>query len=206
MGFKDIFSKAKTKLNEAVEKGNKELAKFQNTKCVTIYDKPVLGGFVFIRAFYEGNKLLVPVTSFERGELKNKTIIGLDDDEEYYVITSISDEPLIKEVKNEEKTFTYECYEVTYAILNDEFTEEVDGLPFYELTKGQREILDAIRKEIDQKSLAMKGKKEFCLNLWQYFVECIEYRLRDHYIVFTFSRIANEYVSDFSSYLIKLFA
>lgn len=206
MGFKDFFSKAKTKLNETIEKGNKELARFQNTKCVTIYDKPVLGGFVFIRAFYEGNKLLIPVSSFERGELKINTIIGLDQDEEYYVIKEISEETILKEVKNENKSYEYECYEVSYDILNDVFTDEVDGLPCFELTKEQRNFLDALRKEIESNSLAMKGKKEFCLNLWQYFVECIEYRLKEHYVVFTFSRIANEYVKDFSSYIIKLFA
>ncbi len=206
MGFKDFVSKAKEKINGVLEKGNSELKKMQNTKYVTLYSRPVIGGFVNKKAFFEDDKLLFPTKDFDEESIAVNTIIGLDDDEEYYVITSLDKQITQKTITVEEKTYTYDCYVATYDILNDAFTNDVDGLPFYELTVEQEQILNDIREHIEQKGLAMKNKKDFCLNLWQFFVECIEYHQRDHYIVIAFSRIASEYVEDYSTYLIRLFA
>ncbi len=206
MSFKSIIDKAKNKFNEFIDKGNSELKKFQNTKDVILYSQPVLGGFVRKRAFYEDGKLLFPTNQFEKDEIICDTLIGLDDDKEYYVIRSLSPDPIIKEVKTLEKVFTYECYEATYEILNDSFTKDVDGLPFYELTVEKEKLLNDLRIEIENNPLALKEKKELCLELWKYFTECIQYNIKDHYVVIAFSRIAKEYVKDYSTYLIKLFA
>ncbi|MDE5715525.1 MAG: hypothetical protein K2I42_05265 [Anaeroplasmataceae bacterium] len=206
MGIKDVFSKAKTKVNEIVEKGNSSLTKLNNTKSVTFYSSPIVGGFIIKKAFYEEKKLLFPKENFNKNDIKKNAIIGLNDDLEYYVITWISEDTIIKEVEVNHKKYTYECYEVTYGILNDEFTNEVTGVPYTELTENQFEIMREIKTKIEAKSLAMKGKKEFCLNMWQYVIECIEYQLKDHYILICFAKIANEYIDDFSTYLIRLFA
>lgn len=206
MGFKDLLDKTKKKINETIEKSNMSLKKFQNTKVVTIYSKPILGGFETKRAFYEDGKLLFPIDDFEENLIQENTIIGLDEDQEYYVIKTVDHNPIKKSVQLEKDSFIYDCYEVSYDILNDAFTEDVDGLPFYELTVEQEQLLNEIRKKIENYNLAMKSKKELCLHLWELFVECIEYRKKDHYIVITFSRIASEYVDDYATYLIKLFA
>ena len=206
MGFKDLIDKTKKKLNETIEKSNMSIKKFQNTKLVTIYSKPVFGGFDTKRAFFEENKLLFPIEDFDDDLIQENTIIGLDEDQEYYVIQKIDKTIVQKIVQLEKDSFCYECYEVTYMILNDASTDDVDGLPFYELTVQQEELLNEIRKKIESYNLAMKSKKEFCLHLWELFVECIEYRKKDHYIVIAFSRIATEYVDDYATYLIKLFA
>ena len=206
MSFKSVLDKAKNKFNELVDRGNSELKKFQNTKEVILFSQPVLGGFTRKRAFYEEKKLLFPINQFDKDEIIIDTLIGLDEDKECYVITGLNEDPIIKEVKVEGKVFTYECYEATYEILNDAFTNDVDGLPFYELTVEQEKLLNALRIEIENNLLAMKEKKELCLELWKYFTECIQYHIKDHYVVIAFSRIAKEYVKDYPTYLIKLFA
>lgn len=206
MGFKDFVSKTKDKLNQVLEKGNSELKKILNTKFVTLYSHPVVGGFVTKKAFFEDQKLLFPVNDFDEEDIQINTIIGLDQDEEYYVITSLNKEIVQKTIVVDDKSFTYDCYEASYDILNDAFTNDVDGLPFHELSEKQEKVLNEIKEKIEQRSLAMKSKKDFCLNLWQFFVECIEYQKKDHYIVIAFSRIASEYVEDYSTYLIELFS
>ena len=206
MGLKNLFSKAKSKLNEAVEKGNSGLTKFSNTKNVTFYSSPVIGGFLIKKAFYEDDRLLFPKENFKPEDIKVHAIIGLNEDQEYYVITNVSETLVTKEVSTGGKTYTYSCYEVFYSILNDEFTNDVEGLPFYELTEKQHKALDQIKLKIEAKSLANPEKKEFVLNLWQYVTECIGYQLKEHYIMLCFAKIANEYVDDFSTYLIQLFA
>lgn len=205
MGFKDLVNKAKDKLQDAIEKGSSAISRLQNTKDVTVYSKPILGGFEKRKAFFENGKLLFPIENDDE-PLEVKTIIGLEDDDEYYVITSISTDLVDKTITKDDKAFSYECKEVFYEVLNDEFTNDVDGLPFYDLTEQQEDVLNNIKKLIEAKNLAMKEKKEFCLNMWQFFTECIQYRLKDHYVMITFARIANEYVDDFSTYLLKLFA
>lgn len=206
MGFKDVLNKAKTKINETIEKGNFQLKKIQNTKTVMIYSKPILGGFNTKKAFYEENTLLFPVEDFDEELIQDDTIIGLDEDAEYYVITKVDKEPVVKTITIDDKEFNYDCYTAHYEILNDAFARDVDGLPFYDLTAEQEKVLNTIKTKIEEHSLAIPEKKELCLHLWQLFVECIEYRKKDHYIVVTFSRIATEYVEDYSTYLIQLFA
>lgn len=205
MAIKDIFKKAKDKVNSVIEKGNSSLAKFNNTKFVKLYSMPIIGGFVCKRAFYEGDKLLFPTKSFIKEEVKVNTIIGLNEDSEYYVITKVNPEVVNKTIIDDDKEYTYECYEAEYGILNNVFTNEVDGLPFYDLTKEQEETLNEIRTLIESKQIIVKAKKDFCLNLWQYFTECIQYRLKNHYIMITFTKIASEYIEDFSTYLLRLF-
>lgn len=206
MGVKDVWSKAKEKAGKLIEKGNEELKKMTGTKAVVLYSKPVFGGFVSKRAFYEGDELWFPVADFDKEDIEANAIIGLDEDEEYYIISEITFDSVQKEIVKDDKVFSYECYVVKYQILNDYFTDEVEGLPFHDLTKQQSEILKEIRQKIENKSLAMKDKKEFCLNLWHFFQECIQYQLKAHPVVITFSRIASEYIDNYSDYLIKLFS
>ena len=206
MSIKNILSQAKNKLEKVIEKGSSEIRRFFNTKYIKIYSKPVLGGFKSEKAFVEDSKLFFPVSRFDKDDVQINTIIGIDNDEEYYVIKEISECTVVKEITIEDKKYEYECYEVNYNILNDEFTNDVDCLPFYDLTKEQNDILEKIREEINKRDLTVRDKKEFCLNLWNFFVECIQYRLKNHYIVIAFSRIASDYVEDYSTYLINLFS
>lgn len=207
MGLKELFSKAKDKVNQTIEKSNIEYKKNRHTQNIVIYSKPVFGGFVTKKAFLEEEqKLLFPIEDFDKDTIQEKTIIGVEDDLEYYVITEVGEDVIIKTVEEDGKTYSFDCYEVKYNILNDAFTEDVDGLPFYELTVEQEKLLNEIKIKIEANNLALKSKKEFCLHLWELFVECIEYQKKDHYIVIAFSRIATEYVEDYSTYLIQLFA
>ncbi|MDE6947421.1 MAG: hypothetical protein K2P14_09580 [Anaeroplasmataceae bacterium] len=206
MSFKDIWNRAKDKFNEVVEKGNKEIKKYQVTKKVSIYSLPILGGFVSAHAFLEQNKLYLLVNEVEEKEIKEEMIIGLSLDPELYVIKKMIKEEHKKEVKEENKTYSYNCYEAELVKLNDYFLEQTNQLPYKELTVHQVELLQTIHKTIEEKGLAVKDKKEVALKLWQYFTECISYGLKDHFIMHTFSKIANDYIEDFSSYLLKLFA
>lgn len=205
MKIKEFMNKAIDKVEAVFDKGNAEIKKVMNTKEVVFFSHPIFGGFVSKRAFYEDKKLLFPISNLSNIEISENSIIGLDNDEEYYVITNFSKEIVIKEYEMDEKTYCYECYAVEYDILNDHFTDDVQNLPFCELSEEQEEVLETIKKEILEYSLTLKSKKEFCLNLWSFFKECVQYRIKDHYIVVAFSRIANEYVEDYPALLLKLF-
>ena len=206
MGFKKLVNRAKTKIVEVIDKGNEEIKKIKNTKDVFFYASPVIAGFEAKRAFYEDDKLYFPVNEFDKDLICLEAIIGLDDDKEYYMIIDVSEDTIIKEVKDGDKVYSYECYEVDYDILNDVFGDAVNNLPYYDLNDKQKQLLQEIKEKLDSKSIALKGRKNVCLDLWQYFVECIQYRLTDYTVVITFSRVATQYIDDFSTYLIKLFA
>ena len=83
MGIKDVFSKAKTKVNEIVEKGNSSLTKLNNTKSVTFYSSPIVGGFIIKKAFYEEKKLLFPKENFNKNDIK-RAIKNNDRFKDYY--------------------------------------------------------------------------------------------------------------------------
>ena len=203
---KDIFKVVKDKTIDVIDKGNSELKKFTNTKEVAFISSPVIAGYETKKAFYEEGKLLFPVDQHEEELFEINGIIKLDDDENYYVIKNINLEPVTKTIYKDEKSFDYECYEVTYANLKDEFENDVKDFHLYALTIEQENILNEIRKQINEKTLAVKGKKSTCLDLWVYFVRCIQLHLKNHYTILTFSKLANEYVDNFPGYLINLFS
>ena len=126
--------------------------------------------------------------------------------EDIYVVTEIDEEEYTEELIKDGKTYTYPCHIVKYRPLNDVFTEQTMGMEYRELTEAQHETLNKIKKVIETKSLAVQVKKDVCLKLWQYFTECISYQLKDHYVMETFVKIADDYVDDFSALLLKLFA
>lgn len=206
MGFKDLFNQAKQKVKETIDKGNSEIKKSAATIKMSIYSKPALGGFGSARVFKGEDGLEMAVEDFKKDELALKTIFKLEDDENIYVVTEIESEEHIKELVVEDKTFTYPCYTVKYRPLNDVFTEETMSMPYQELTEVQHDLLEKMKKEIDGRPLVATEKKEAIEQLWQYFTECISYQLKDYFLTDTFVKIADDYVTDFSSYLLKLFA
>ena len=205
MGLKDLVNQAKKKVKETIDKGNYELKKHSAASKMLIYSRPVLGSFASKPVFKKDNFLELAVEDF-KNDISIKTIFKLEDDETIYVITEISEEEHIKELKVDEKTFEYPCYTVQYRPLSDVFTEETFGLPYQELSEVQHTTLEKIQKEIASRSLVASEKKEAISKLWQYFTECISYQLKDHYVMDAFVKIADDYVPDFSSYLLKLFA
>ena len=205
MGFKDLFNQAKQKVKETIDKGNHELKKHSATVKMSIYSKPVLGAFVSKQVFKEESSLLIAVEDIKEDVFLH-TIFKLEEDEEVYVVTGILEEEQTKEVVVNEKVFTYPCYTLQYRLLSDVFTEETFGLPYQELTEAKHDILNKMQAEIQGKSFAATEKKEAISKLWQYFTECITYQLKDHYVLDTFVKIADDYVTDFSSLLLKLFA
>lgn len=206
MGFKDLLNQAKQKVKETIDKGNSEIKKYSATIKMSIYSKPILGSFVSKKVFQGDNELEIATEDFKNDDIVLKTIFKLGEDETIYVVTEIDTEEHIKELVVEDKTFSYPCYTVKYRPLNDVFTEETMAMPYQELTEVQHEILEKIQKEIEGRSLAATEKKEAITKLWQYFTECISYQLKDYYVIDTFVKIADDYVTDFSSYLLKLFA
>lgn len=77
MGLKELFSKAKDKVNQTIEKSNIEYKKNRHTQNIVIYSKPVFGGFVTKKAFLEEEqKLLFPIEDFDKDTIQEKTIIG----------------------------------------------------------------------------------------------------------------------------------
>lgn len=207
MGLKEFFNQAKQKLQETIEKGDSELKKYSATKQMEIISKPVLGGFSIKKVFLEENhQFYVPVAAFKEDLIQLNTLFRLAEDEEIYVVTQIDKEEYIKEIEADEKKYTYPCYCVKYRLLSDVFTEETTGIPYQELSPVQHDTLNQIQKKIENKPLAAQNKKDVCNKLWQYFTECISYQLKDHYVMETFVKIADDYVEDFSALLLKLFA
>lgn len=204
MGFKDLWNQTKKKIYETIDKGNSEIKKYGATIRMTLYGKPILGGFLTRQVFLQEDGILVLSSDFKEDDILINSLFGLEEDEEIYVITEISDIEEIKELNFEKKIYQYPCRKVKYRALNDVFTEETMGFAYHEMTKEQQETLNKIKKELEEKTLVVKEKKEICFKLWQYFTECISYRLPDHYVMHTFVKIADDYVYDFSSLLLKL--
>lgn len=203
---KDIFKVVKDKTLDVIEKGNSKLKKFTNTKDVSFISSPVIAGYETKKAFYEEGYLLFPVDQYEEELYEINGIIKLEDDDTYYVIKDIKLEPVIKTIEKDEKTFEYNCYEVHYKPLEEEFENDVKDLHLYALTIEQENILNEIRKQINDKAIVVKGKKNTCLDLWVYFVRCIQLHLKNHYTIITFSKLANEFVENFPVLLINLFS
>ena len=148
---------------------------------------------------------MVPVDELDDSLFKVNSIIKLSDDKEYYVIKNIDSIQTVKTIYKDDKSFDYDCYKVEYSLLKDEFEKDVEGLHLYALTVEQEEILNDIRKQIQETPIVITGRKATCLDLWVYFVRCVQVHVKDHYTVLTFAKIANDLVDDFTSYLIKLF-
>lgn len=203
---KDIFKVVKDKTIDVIEKGNLELKKFNNTKDVAFISSPVIAGYETKKAFYEEGCLLFPIDQYEEEIFEINGIIKLEDDDNYYVIKDIKLDPVTKIIENDDKTFEYNCYEVYYKLLEEEFEKDVKDLHLYALTIDQENILNEIRKQINDKTIVVKGKKSTCLDLWVYFVRCIQLHLKNHYTIITFSKLANEFVEDFPVLLINLFS
>ncbi|MDE6655488.1 MAG: hypothetical protein K2J85_00685 [Anaeroplasmataceae bacterium] len=206
MGFKEIWNQTKRKLYEAIEKGNSELKKYSAGIQMVLYSKPMLGGFVTKQVFEGERELFVPIDAFKDKDIIIHTIFKLQNKDDIYVVTKIDEEEYIEELTTEGKTYTYPCHIVKYRTLNDVFTEETMGMVYREFSQPQHDTLNLIRKEIEKKPFAVQVKKEACMKLWQYFTECISYQLKDHYVMETFVKIADDYVEDFSALLLKLFA
>ncbi|MDE6415075.1 MAG: hypothetical protein K2K48_06635 [Anaeroplasmataceae bacterium] len=205
MGLKEAFNQAKQKIKKTIEKGNSELKRYSASFQMIIYSKPILGGFVTKQVFEGENQLYIPISSF-KNDIAINTIFKLQNMEDIYVVTEIDEEEYTEELIKDGKTYTYPCHIVKYRPLNDVFTEQTMGMEYRELTEAQHETLNKIKKVIETKSLAVQVKKDVCLKLWQYFTECISYQLKDHYVMETFVKIADDYVDDFSALLLKLFA
>lgn len=205
MGLKELFHQAKQKVKLTLDKGNQELKKYTSASSMILYSKPVFGGFVSKPVFLIEGELLIPIEDIKE-DVNIHTLFKLKEDDEVYVVTEMDTHERVQEIIEEEKHFIYKCYTVKYRNLNDIFTEETMHMSYQELSSAQQEVLNHILDEIKQKPLAVASKKEACLKLWQYFTECIEYGLKDHYVMETFVKIADDYVPDFSAYLLKLFA
>lgn len=119
-------------------------------------------------------------------------------------ITSVL-EASSKTVEKEGKQYTYSYYPAEYAILNDVFSEEVSGLVQSELTDRQKEILAELKQELENQSTIFKTKKEIGLILYNYFYECVQYRLKNHYLVRAFSRLVQDGIQDYTEKVLLLF-
>lgn len=205
MGLKEAWNQAKNKLQKTIEKGNKELKRYSASFQMILYSKPILGGFLTKQVFEGEEQLYIPISSF-KDDITLHTIFKLQNKEDIYVVTQIDQEEYTEELILDGKTYTYPCYIVKYLPLSDVFTEETMGIESKELSPMQYEILNQIKNEIEQRTLAVQVKKDVCLKLWQYFTECISCGLKDHYVMETFVKIADDYVEDFSALLLKLFA
>ena len=204
MSFKEIWNQAKQKIYDTIDKGNSEIKKYGATIRMSIYSRPILGGFLTRQVFFEEDGILMLTTDLKEDDIGLNSIIGIENDDELYVVTRISDDEEIKELKQEQKTYQYPCHKIQYRSLNDVFTEQTMGFAYHEMSSSQQEILNKIKKELENKTFAVKEKKEICFRLCQYFTECIAYRLPDHYVMHAFVKIADDYIEDFSSLLLKL--
>ena len=203
---KDVMKVVKDKTVDLIDKGNHSLKKFVNTKDISFISSPVIAGFQTKKAFYENaNTLLFPIEEFEKELITVNTIFRIEDDEVYYVIKKISENKIIKVIENEDKTFEYECYQVSYFLLSLEFEKEVRDLHLYALTIEQENLLNDIRNQINSKAIVVNGRKSTCLDLWVYFVRCIQLHLHDHYTILAFTKLAESMVEDFASKVVKLF-
>lgn len=205
MSFKELFTQAKQKIYRTIEEGNRELKKYSASTRMTIYSKPILGGFITKQIFLEENSLLVLSTDFKDGDLQIHSIVKVDGNDDFLVVEKIAEEEEIKTLRIDGKSYSYPCHKIFCRSLNDVFTEETMGYSYRELTEVQQNTIMEIRKELEKRSFAVKEKKEACFSLWQYFTECISYQMFDHYIMHTFVLIAKDYVADFSNRLLKLF-
>ena len=196
MAIKDMMQKMK----EWKEKGLKSYYLWKDTVSVSIYSKPNSYGFLQKKGWLEENKILF--TDLEDVEIH--TLVGIPDDHELYVITSVL-EASSKTVEKEGKQYTYSYYPAEYAILNDVFSEEVSGLVQSELTDRQKEILAELKQELENQSTIFKTKKEIGLILYNYFYECVQYRLKNHYLVRAFSRLVQDGIQDYTEKVLLLF-
>ena len=196
MAIKDMMQKMK----EWKEKGLKSYYLWKDTFSVYIYSKPNSYGLLKKKGWLEENKILF--TDLEDVEIH--TLVGIPDDPELYVITSVL-EASSKTVEKEGKQYTYSYYPAEYAILNDVFSEEVSGLVQSELTDRQKEILAELKQELENQSTIFKTKKEIGLILYNYFYECVQYRLKNHYLVRAFSRLVQDGIQDYTEKVLLLF-
>ena len=196
MAIKDMMQKMK----EWKEKGLKSYYLWKDTVSVSIYSKPNSYGLLKKKGWLEENKILF--TDLEDVEIH--TLVGIPDDPELYVITSVL-EASSKTVEKEGKQYTYSYYPAEYAILNDVFSEEVSGLVQSELTDRQKEILAELKQELENQSTIFKTKKEIGLILYNYFYECVQYRLKNHYLVRAFSRLVQDGIQDYTEKVLLLF-
>lgn len=206
MGLKDFWTQAKQKLQDTIDKGNSELKKYSASAQMTIYSKPIFGGFVTKQVFEGEEELFVPTQAFKENAIELNTIFRLKEKNDIFVVTFIDTEEYIEELTTEGKTYQYPCHIVKYRLLSDVFTEETMHMSYQELTPLQHDTLNQIQKEIEEKSFVYSSKKEACQKLWQYFTECISYQQNTHYVLDTFVKIADDLVEDFSVLLLKLFA
>ena len=190
----------KKKMKEWKEKGLKSYYLWKDTVSVSIYSKPNSYEKKKKKGWLEENKILF--TDLEDVEIH--TLVGIPDDPELYVITSVL-EASSKTVEKEGKQYTYSYYPAEYAILNDVFSEEVSGLVQSELTDRQKEILAELKQELENQSTIFKTKKEIGLILYNYFYECVQYRLKNHYLVRAFSRLVQDGIQDYTEKVLLLF-
>lgn len=202
---KDVMKVVKDKTVEVIDKGNFELKKYINTKDISFISSPVIAGYETKKAFHEIGKLLFPVDEYDEHLFKINGIIRMEDDTVYYVIKDINNEPVTKTIQKDEKSFDYKCFTVTYSPLKFEFEKEVENLHLYALTEQQEEILNDIRGQINSKTVVLSGRKATCLDLWVYFVRCIQLHLKDHYTILAFTKLADGMVDDLSSKIVRLF-
>lgn len=202
---KDAMKVVKNKAADVIEKGNSEIKKLVNTTDVFFINSPVIGSFETKKAFYEEGYLLFPVKEHKEELFVINNVIKLKDDDNYYVIKDIILEPVTKTINKEDKEYTYECYKVVYSDLTTEFENDIKDLKLYALTVEQEDLLNELIEKIKEKKVFLNGKKDTCLDMWSYFVKCIQYKLKNYYLVMLFSKLADEVVDGFSAYLLKLF-
>lgn len=202
---KDVMKVVKNKAVDVIEKGNSQLKKLSNTKNIYFINSPIIGGFETKKAFYEDGYVLFPTEEHDEKLFILNNIIKFEEDNNYYVIKEIILDPINKTIYKDDKEFNYECYKVYFARLDIEFENDIKDLRLHALNENQEQILSELVSKINEKKIVINGKKDVCLDLWSYFVKCIQYDIKKHYIVLVFSKVAEEIVEDFSSYLIKLF-
>lgn len=103
-------------------------------------------------------------TDLKEDDIGLNSIIGIENDDELYVVTRISDDEEIKELKQEQKTYQYPCHKIQYRSLNDVFTEQTMGFAYHKMSSSQQETLNKIKKELENKTFAVKEKRKFALD------------------------------------------
>ena len=204
MGTNSLIEKGKGWIKQVMDRGNKEISKYRISRRMTLYSKPILGGFLTKQVFLEEGRIYLPIEDF-KNDISVHGLFGLEGMDDIFVITNIEEELHKTELKTEKTTYHYDCYEIKYDSLHHLFYEETQGLPVYSLTEEQNEILQRIYKEVETKLFIAREKKDIFFRLWTYFIECITYRLKQHYLLKTFVRIAEDCVEDFSNLLLTLF-
>lgn len=204
MGTTRFIEKGKDWLKQVIDRGNKEISKYRISRRMTLYSKPILGGFLTKQVFLEDGRIYLTVEDF-KNDITVHSLFGIEGMDEIFVITKLEEELHKTEVKTEKTAYSYDCYEIKYNSLHDLFYEETQGLPVYSLTEEQNEILQRIYKEVETKLFIVREKKHIFFKLWPYFIECITLRLKQHYLLKTFVRIAEDCVEDFSNQLLTLF-